>query len=248
MLRNTFSSLVLAGGLALAAGSAVPARAADTGPIKIGLNAAIQLQVGRDIVDAATLAVNEINAKGGVLGRKLELVVADETVDPQQGVAAINKLTSDDHVNVLIGGYSSGVQLAQLPHIARSKTVFLDVGSLFSVRPPLLQDFPNGVQRTDADGNLLFEQLGTDANGDPIVELVTSPTAPDGSANTRSVIQGTFFKEVFVGDSPSPRISVGVGVNWNSPFGPFRIDLSHVLKKQVGDDTKLFSFNVGTQF
>ena len=54
--------------------------------------------------------------------------------------------------------------------------------------------------------------------------------------------------EVFVGDSPAPRISVGIGVNWNSPFGPFRIDVSHVLKKQVGDDTKTFSFNVGTQF
>ena len=55
-------------------------------------------------------------------------------------------------------------------------------------------------------------------------------------------------KEVFVGDSPSPRISVGFGVNWNSPFGPFRIDVSRVLKKQLGDDTKVFSFNVGTQF
>ena len=43
-------------------------------------------------------------------------------------------------------------------------------------------------------------------------------------------------------------VSVGVGVNWNSPFGPFRIDVAHVLKKQVGDDTKVFTFNVGTQF
>jgi len=43
-------------------------------------------------------------------------------------------------------------------------------------------------------------------------------------------------------------VSIGIGVNWNSPFGPFRIDLAHVLKKQPGDDTKTFSFNVGTQF
>ena len=56
------------------------------------------------------------------------------------------------------------------------------------------------------------------------------------------------FKEVFLGNSPRPRLSIGVGVNWVSPFGPLRIDLAKALLKQKGDDTKLFSFNVGTQF
>jgi outer membrane protein insertion porin family len=37
-------------------------------------------------------------------------------------------------------------------------------------------------------------------------------------------------------------------VNWVSPFGPLRIDLAKAILKQEGDDTKLFSFNVGTQF
>ncbi|MFZ4689752.1 MAG: outer membrane protein assembly factor BamA [Polymorphobacter sp.] len=56
------------------------------------------------------------------------------------------------------------------------------------------------------------------------------------------------FQEVFLGDSPSPRLSVGVGVSWNSPFGPFRFDLAKALLKQEGDDDQLFQFNVGTQF
>ncbi len=56
------------------------------------------------------------------------------------------------------------------------------------------------------------------------------------------------FQEVFLGNSASPRVSIGIGVNWNSPFGPLRIDLAHAIKKEPGDDTKLFSFNVGTQF
>jgi outer membrane protein insertion porin family len=43
-------------------------------------------------------------------------------------------------------------------------------------------------------------------------------------------------------------MSVGFGVNWNSPFGPFRIDVAKALLKQTGDDTKLINFNVGTQF
>jgi outer membrane protein insertion porin family len=56
------------------------------------------------------------------------------------------------------------------------------------------------------------------------------------------------FNEVFLGDSPSPRLSVGIGVSWNSPFGPFRFDLAKALLKQEGDDDQLFQFNVGTQF
>jgi outer membrane protein insertion porin family len=56
------------------------------------------------------------------------------------------------------------------------------------------------------------------------------------------------FNEVFLGNTWKPRISVGIGVNWNSPFGPFRIDIAKALVTRKGDDPKLFSFNVGTQF
>ena len=56
------------------------------------------------------------------------------------------------------------------------------------------------------------------------------------------------FEERFFGDSWMPRVSIGAGVNWNSPFGPFRIDFAYALRKEEGDDTKRFSFNVGTQF
>jgi outer membrane protein insertion porin family len=50
------------------------------------------------------------------------------------------------------------------------------------------------------------------------------------------------------GNSARPRVSVGVGVAWNSPFGPFRIDLGKALAKQTGDETEFFQFNIGTQF
>ena len=56
------------------------------------------------------------------------------------------------------------------------------------------------------------------------------------------------FKEVFLGNSPKPRISIGIGVNWISPFGPLRLDLAKALVFQKGDDPKLFTFNVGTAF
>lgn len=116
--------------LAVAVSAAGPAAAQqDQKPILIGVNTAIQLQVGRDAVNGAKMAIDEINAKGGVNGRKLEIAVADEGESPKDGVAAVNKLTGDSHVDVLIGGYDSGVTLAELPHISRAKTVYIGIGS-----------------------------------------------------------------------------------------------------------------------
>jgi branched-chain amino acid transport system substrate-binding protein len=117
------ASMIVAGTLA----STAPTMAQQ--PIKIGIPTSIQLQVGRDTQNAAKMAIEEINAKGGLLGRKLEMVVADETENPEQGIAAIKKLTADDKVDVLIGGYTSGVTLAQLPHIVNAKTIYIGVGA-----------------------------------------------------------------------------------------------------------------------
>lgn len=153
-------------------------------------------------------------------------------------------------------------------------SVFMDIGALFNVTAPVLQSspFPGGINipNRDANGNPLFTQInvatlvtppgggaavctpGT-APGD--VTSVTNPINPNppaclASANNTAQIRANIppFREVFLGDTASPRISIGVGVNWNSPFGPFRIDFAHVLKKAPGDDTKRFTFNVGTQF
>ena len=51
-----------------------------------------------------------------------------------------------------------------------------------------------------------------------------------------------------VGENPHAVDTAGIGVNWNSPFGPLRIDLAYALLHDKGDDTKLVTFNVGTQF
>ena len=68
------------------------------------------------------------------------------------------------------------------------------------------------------------------------------------STNTIYQTSTPAFQETYYGSRATPRISVGVGVNWNSPFGPLRIDLAKALVTQKGDDPKLITFNVGTQF
>ena len=133
-------------------------------------------------------------------------------------------------------------------------SIFIDAGAVFKVASPLLQTFQ--AQRasqaavaatgtTPAVAAVIGGPLyytGVIASGIPLQDIVALNT--DGSART-PVLDA---QERFLGDSWKPRVSVGIGVNWNSPFGPFRIDLARALLKEPGDDTKLFTFNVGTQF
>ena len=127
-------------------------------------------------------------------------------------------------------------------------SIFLDIGAVWGITPPALQSFPNGVfiPSRDAAGNALYEQ----ANADGTTSTVTnSVSAVDGTtANTAIGSDIPPFIEEFVGNTVKPRIAIGFGVNWNSPFGPFRIDFAKTLLRQNGDDPKSFTFNVGTQF
>jgi outer membrane protein insertion porin family len=132
-------------------------------------------------------------------------------------------------------------------------SVFLDVGSVFGIERPQLESspYPDGLflPTTDENGNALFSQDVFNDSGAVVGTVVTTDAqAPNGEANDPIGRTLPPFVEEFYGNTYKPRVSVGVGVNWNSPFGPFRIDVAYPLLKQKGDDTKLFTFNVGTQF
>ncbi|WP_438726346.1 outer membrane protein assembly factor BamA [Parasphingorhabdus sp. DH2-15] len=115
-------------------------------------------------------------------------------------------------------------------------SVYVDVGSVFNVVQPLLQT----QQALAVNGAPLFLGLDNDGN----ITTVTDPVDANGNPNTAQLS----FQELFVGDTPSPRLTAGIGVNWNSPFGPFRIDFAYDILSEFGDDTKLITFGVGTQF
>ena len=120
-------------------------------------------------------------------------------------------------------------------------SVYVDVGSVFDVTRPILQTAAQREVLSDGTQGAPLYYVVDSTDG---LQTSTIATSADGSARV-AVMR---FEERFLGDSWKPRLSVGFGVNWNSPFGPFRIDIARVLLKQLGDDTKTFSFNVGTQF
>jgi outer membrane protein insertion porin family len=110
-------------------------------------------------------------------------------------------------------------------------SAYVDIGSVWNLTQPELTNI--GIVCTPTSLN----------PGAPRLELGPGEACPDGGYS-----RSPGFREEFLGNSPKPRLSVGVGVNWVSPFGPFRIDVAKALLSQEGDDTKLFSFTVGTQF
>jgi outer membrane protein insertion porin family len=120
-------------------------------------------------------------------------------------------------------------------------SLWADIGALWGVEQPILTVNPAGTPLRNENGQALYQIPGT-------ATTTTDPTQPDGSANIRLIQQGSNIRELFLGNTPSPRITAGIGVNWNSPFGPFRIDFAQTIRKVEGDDERRFTFNVGTQF
>jgi outer membrane protein insertion porin family len=120
-------------------------------------------------------------------------------------------------------------------------SIWADIGALWGVEQPILTVNPAGIPITNAAGEPLFQVPNTNTT-------TTSPTQADGSLNIRLIQPNSNIRELFLGNSPSPRITAGIGVNWNSPFGPFRIDFAQTIRRVEGDDERRFTFNVGTQF
>ena len=74
------------------------------GPIKIGAVVPLADITGDQAAKAMKIAVNEINKAGGLLGRKIELIVVDDEMKPEKGAAAVEKLVTVDKVDFLVGG------------------------------------------------------------------------------------------------------------------------------------------------
>jgi outer membrane protein insertion porin family len=128
-------------------------------------------------------------------------------------------------------------------------SAFIDMGSVFKITKPNLVDIPGTCTRPDnsttttVDEGLTERLSAGETCANVIADHAGDPLGTNFTYDPRSGV-----KEFFMGDSAKPRLAIGVGVNWTSPFGPIRIDIAKAILKQDGDETKLFSFNVGTQF
>jgi branched-chain amino acid transport system substrate-binding protein len=127
----TFTRLIAVAAFALTASCVVPAGAQSQAPIQIGvpmpmtgaLAQAGQLQVG-----GMRYAVEEANKAGGVLGRKLELVIEDTKGEPNTAATVGVKLQTQNKVVAFVGGYGSTESAALLQALKRYQPIFVHIG------------------------------------------------------------------------------------------------------------------------
>jgi branched-chain amino acid transport system substrate-binding protein len=119
----TRRGFALASAGALVSGLARPALAAAE-PIKIGYLGALTGPASAPTIGfqrGIVLAVEEINAAGGVLGRKIDLITRDTQSDPTKAVNATQELIAQQKVHMMLGPFNSGESLAATPILARAK-------------------------------------------------------------------------------------------------------------------------------
>jgi outer membrane protein insertion porin family len=198
-------------------------------------------------------------------GTQLLITDKDQIIDDALGGTAYYLTKAELEIPLGAGAAEMGLR----------PSIFVQMGGLFGITRP--GKTVNFEQAKDSAGKLLFNQDGSptllqqdnfqkDANGnllyigtDPATGVAAQTPCKVGFGTTPTNCVGTSingidnrpvapFLERFLGDSARPRLSIGFGVNWNSPFGPLRIDVAKALLHEKGDDTKLVTFNVGTQF
>lgn len=145
---------------------------------------------GQATRDGAQLAADEVNARGGVLGRQIRLIIEDNLGRPDQAVATVTKLITRDNVIALIGENASSRSLAAAP-IAQSNQV------------PMISPSSTNPEVTEK-GNYIFRVCYTDPyQGAAIAEFVRNSLGLDAVAilkdikNDYSVGLAQFFRSNF---------------------------------------------------
>ncbi|MES2088208.1 MAG: ABC transporter substrate-binding protein [Patescibacteria group bacterium] len=126
----------------------------ETGPVKIGVmlpltgDAASYGEGGRNVYQ---LAVEEINAAGGVDGRQIELVIEDSKCNGKDASSAAQKLINIDKVQIILGGFCSGESIAATPIAAAGKVALFSPGSsspdLTNISPYFFRNYPSDASQ-----------------------------------------------------------------------------------------------------
>jgi branched-chain amino acid transport system substrate-binding protein len=119
---------MLVAGAALAALPAPYVRSQPVGPIRVGFPVPLTgayREEALDQVRAARVAIAMFNEQGGLAGRKAELLVRDDKLDPAVAIARTRELIEQDQVAFIVGGLSASVQLA-INNVAKQKRMLFN--------------------------------------------------------------------------------------------------------------------------
>ncbi|MBI4592580.1 MAG: ABC transporter substrate-binding protein, partial [Candidatus Rokubacteria bacterium] len=120
MLKRSYWSVIVLAVLVLGAFGVGSGLAQSPGPVKIGVIQPLSGPVaasGNYVRMGAEIGRDWLNAKGGVLGRKVELVIEDNKSDPKEAASAAEKLIVRDRVPAIMGAWGSSMTLAAMPKL-----------------------------------------------------------------------------------------------------------------------------------
>jgi branched-chain amino acid transport system substrate-binding protein len=129
-------SLRIAGAAALVLAFGAQAQA----PIKIGAPLSVTgpaAFLGDPELKTYQLYIEKINAEGGVLGRKLELVTYDDGGDPNKANGFAKRLIEEDKVDIILGGSTTGTTMAMVPLVEKAEIPFISLGGAVVVIEPV---------------------------------------------------------------------------------------------------------------
>jgi len=133
---------------------------------------------GKDDLSAATIAIEEINAQGGIGGRQLKLIAEDGKCSGTEASLAAQKLVNVDKVKIVLGGACSGETLTIAPITEAQKVILF---SSFSSNPAI----------SDA-GDYVFRNAPTDNDfGPPLAELMIK----DGYKKIAIITENTVYAQ-----------------------------------------------------
>lgn len=187
--------------------------AAAAADIKVGYIGSLSSDTGLSTLRGAEIAIDELNAAGGVLGQKISLVTADTSEDPTEGVKAYEFLAETEEVDFIISGSIDDVSLGWLPRMQEYQIPTLDtwtsyIGIIDMVveDPDLMAPYFMNIASDEALATLyinfgkdvLAGQMGwkstvilaeDTAFGEAITGLVTDALGPVGGIETVDVIK-----------------------------------------------------------
>jgi branched-chain amino acid transport system substrate-binding protein len=174
---------------------------------------------GTVIVQAKQMAVDDINAAGGVDGRPLELVIEDSRCNAQDAITAYRKLTDADQVKIILGTTCSGAMLGAAP-LAEAEGVILFSASATS---PDLEDAGDYIFRTAIND----AKLGVDAGNAMWV---------DGVRNLVTINENTDYAEGVVKTSVEHFEELGGSVVAVEKYGSDTVDFRTQLTKLIAEN------------
>jgi ABC-type branched-subunit amino acid transport system substrate-binding protein len=179
-MKLTRRHLTLAAVAAGAANLFAPAAAQGTGPIRIGSTLALTGPLSATALThklVGEIYVEQLNARGGLLGRKVEWIVKDDQSKPELARTLYEQLITSDKVDLLMGPYATGAILSAMGVAQRYNKVL--VHHTFGI-PSLAKydmQFPAwslGADPGNTVSNMLFDALNTSAKPPKTIAIVTS--------------------------------------------------------------------------